>query len=228
MAKSEQRIKARLLRGKGESIKAIAKLLTVSPGSVSVWCKDVKLSQEQIEALEKRFRDPHYGRRLSYSIEQQKKKFEKMKMLLQEGIEDIGNLTQRELFLTGAALYWAEGFKKDSQAGLASMDPSMINFFLKWLNACFGYKHEDLIVRVTLNTSHKHRVKEVEKYWSGVTGIPINQFRKPFFQKFVWKKVYENPNNYFGVLRVKVRKSTDFLRKIQGYIEGLRLQSKIR
>ena len=98
----------------------------------------------------------------------------------------------------------------------------MIKIFLKWLFKCCGYKSEDLIFRVTANISHQYRIQEIQNYWSKITNISINSFRKPFFQKVKWKKIYENPNEYFGVLRIKVRKSTDFLRKIHGWIEGLK------
>jgi hypothetical protein len=227
MAKSSERLQAIILRKKGESIKEIAGKLKVSVGSVSAWCRNVKLSKKQINALEQRAKDPYYGRRLSYSLEQQRIRKEKTSRLIKEGIAEIHTLNKRELLIAGIALYWAEGFKKDSQVGLASMDPFMIMFYIKWLITCFGYHKEDLNLRVTLNISHKNRIGKVEKYWSDITGIPKKDFGKPFYQNFVWKKTYENPEDYYGVLRVKVRKSTDFLRKIKGYIEGLRLQAKM-
>lgn len=224
MAKPYEKLKARKLRKGGESIKVIAKKLHVSPGSVSYWCKDIKLSLGQIKELEKRYKDPHYGRRLQYALEQQKKRKLKIKKLKRQGVKEVGNLTKRELFLAGIALYWAEGFKKDSQAGFANSDPKMINIFLKWLYECCGYKDKDLILRITANISHKHRIDIIQNYWADSTNIPIKNFRKPFYQNVKWKKVYENPDEYFGVLRIKVRKSTDFLRKIHGWIEGLKKQ----
>jgi len=51
----------------------------------------------------------------------------------------------------------------------------------------------------------------------------VNQFSKPFFQNTKWKKEYENKENYHGVLRIRVRRSIDLLRKIFGYIEGINL-----
>lgn len=223
MAKFKEKSEAIELRKNGESIKDIAKKLGVSPGSVSVWCKDVRLTTSQIKELERRSIDPNYGRRLGNSIKQRAKKERKITTLLKEGIDEIGNLTKRELFLVGVALYWAEGFKKDTQVGFANSNPGMINLYIKWLNECCGVKNEDLIMRVALNISHKNRIDDIQKYWSESTKIPLMNFRKPFFQKFKWKKTYENPDEYFGVLRVKVRRSTDFLRRILGWIEGLRL-----
>lgn len=228
MAKFKEKIEAKSLRGQGKSIKEIAKLLNVSPASVSEWCRDVVLSDDQIKLLEQHARDPFYGKRLNNSLRQKQTAIDKTNNLSKLGQSEVGNLSKRDLFIAGISLYWAEGFKKDSQAGLASMDPGMINLYIRWLRECFGYQLDNLSVRVTVNISHEHRVGEIEKYWSKATGIPLVSFQKPFYQQFKWKKVYENQNEYYGVLRVKVCKSTDFLRKVNGYIQGLRNQATLR
>lgn len=225
MAKSLLRIEARKLRSKGESIKVIAKLLSVSPSSVSSWCSDVSLTPLQVKELQRRATDPNYGNRLKNSIKQRQIRLNNISTLNKAGIKELGKLSKRELFVVGVALYWAEGFKKDSQAGLASSDPFMIKLFINWLQMCFNYSQNDLSFRVTVNISHQYRIHEIQDFWSETLSVPPDNFQKPFFQNVKWQKVYENPNNYYGVLRVKVRKSTALLRKIHGYIEGMRLNS---
>jgi hypothetical protein len=221
MAKSEKKILARELRRQGRSIKSIAKELTVSQGSVSLWCRDILLTTEQLQALEQNFKDPRYGRRLQNSLSQQGVRIEKTKRLYELGKQEIGSLSKRELLLVGSALYWAEGYKKDSQVGLGSSDPKMMQLYVRWLIDCFGYTLDDLMFRVTINESHAYRVKEIVEYWARLFGIDESTFQKSFFQKAQWKKVYEHPEEYFGVLRIRVRKSSDFLRKIHGLIAGL-------
>jgi len=227
MAKSGLKIKARELRSGGESIKVIAKTLSVSPSTVSYWCKDVKLSDGQIRELERRAHDPRYGKRLANSLKQQNIRIEKTNRLIKEGILEVGNLLKRELFLSGVALYWAEGFKKDNMVGFCNSDPGMIKFFLIWLKKCFNYKVGDFRLRVGLNESYRDKTEEIEEFWSELTGVPLTQFQKPFYQKIKWQKIYNNTENYHGVLRVRVRRSTDFLRKIHGFIEGLSRQGSL-
>jgi len=222
MSKSVQKIRARELRKQGESIKEIAKKLKVSPSSVSTWCRDIELTPKQTKALEERARDPYYGRRGIYLASLKRKQNLKINKLIKKGAKEVGNLTKRELFLVGVALYWGEGFKKDKQAGIANQDPKIINMFIKWLQVCFGYRKTNLVARVIINSSHKNRADEIQHYWSKRTGIPMEQFRKPTLQSIIWKKKYENPNDYYGVLRIKVRKSADFLRSIYGFIAGLK------
>lgn len=225
MAKTKLKFKARSMRSGGESIKVIAKKLSVSAGTVSLWCRDVKLSHEQLRELERRAHDPNYGKRLENSLKQQKIRIEKTKRLFKEGIDQVGKLSDRELFLAGIALYWAEGFKSDSLAGFCNSDSDMIKFFLTWLKTCFGYKDSDFRLRLGLNESFRDKTNEIEDFWVKLTGMDKEHFQKPFYQKVKWQKQYDHPENYHGVLRIRVRKSTDFLRKIRGYINGLSLNS---
>lgn len=226
MDNSVQKSRAIKLRKEGNSYRNIARKLKVSASSINNWCKNIKLTLEEKNLLNKKTRDPYYEGRGIYLTKLKRQTEQKIKKLNNQGIKEIGKLNNREMFIAGAALYWAEGFKKDSQVGLASLDPAMIKFFIKWLKTCFGYANKDLSLRVTVNISHKNRINEIQDFWSNELSIPSNQFQKPYFQDVKWKKIYDNPNEYFGVLRVKVRKSKDFLRKNYGFIEGLRLQAQ--
>lgn len=221
MAKSELKIKARMLRKSGLGVKTIAHQLDVSSSTVSLWCRDIKLSPEQIATLEKNQRDPFYGKRLTYSLKQQGLRQEKEKAIRTEALAEVGNLSKRDLLVSGISLYWAEGFKKDNMVGFANTDPEMIKFILKWLETCFKVKNSEIRLRVGINESHKHRTKIIEKYWSNILNVPLSQFSKPFYQKIKWNKVYEHPEDYFGTIRVRVLKSTDLLRRIKGAILGL-------
>lgn len=52
MAKFKEKLKAREFRRKGVSIIEIAKKLGVSKGSVSLWCQDIRLTDEQKNKLQ--------------------------------------------------------------------------------------------------------------------------------------------------------------------------------
>lgn len=222
MAKSAQKILARNLRKKGFGINEIARKVDISKRTVGRWCADIKLSPIQEAKLWKRAKASKIENFKNYCKRRRERTLAKIKRIRNRGIKEIGQLSQKELFLSGVALYWAEGFKKDQRLGFASSDPYMIKFFLRWLKNC-GIKKEDIRLRVGINISHKDRTKEIKKYWSEITKISVRHFNKSFYQKTVWKKKYENKNDYHGVLRIRVNKSTDFLRKIKGWIEGLKL-----
>lgn len=221
MTKLNLQFKAKELRKSGMSIKGIAKELHVSPASTSKWCKDIMLTEEQLKELSRQAKDPFFGKRGKYLNDLKQKTIKKTEKLHLQGINEVGLISKRELFLAGVALYWAEGFKKDSRAGFASSDPAMIKLFIKWLMVCCGYTLKDLKFRVTANISHKYRISEIQDYWQEVTEAKTVDFQKPFFQNVVWQRTYSNPENYYGVLRIRILKSTDFLRKIKGWIHGL-------
>lgn len=225
MAKPKLRNKAENLRKKGFSIKQIAKKLGVSSSTVSIWCKSVKLTPELIAELEKRYRDPYYGKRYDNILKQKQKRLKIIETLKIDGINKIGKLNKRDWFILGVALYWAEGFKKDARLGFANSDPAMIKIFLKWLIEICAVPKDAIRLRVGINIEHKYRIEEIQNYWSELTGIPVNNFQKPYFQKFIWKKEYTNKNDYFGVLRIRANKQLPLFRKIHGFIEGLRLNS---
>lgn len=221
MSKLKKRKKAIKLRQQGKSIKEIAKKLAVSPASVHKWCLDIKLTLLQRKQLDQKVSEALQKGRKRVARNQRKKRLKEIRELKAKGVKEIGKLKKREFFLTGAALYWAEGFKKDSRLGFANSDPNMVKFFLKWLVEN-GVPKKDIRLRVGVNISHKKRIKEIEKYWSKLTDIPFSQFQKPFFQKFKWKKEFKKPEEYFGVLRIRANKQRVLFRTIYGYIEGLK------
>jgi len=225
MAKPEKKKTARKLRKKGESIKGIAKRINVSPASIHKWCQDITLTPLQRKELNRKVFDALQKGRKKVAQNQRQRRLKEIKELKARGIKEIGNLSKKEFFIAGAALYWAEGFKKDSRLGFANSDPDMIKFFLKWLIKSCGVSKEEIRLRVGLNISHKDRIEKVKKYWSELTEIPLNQFQKPFFQKFTWKKEFKNPEEYFGVLRIRANKQRRLFRKIHGWIEGLKLNA---
>lgn len=223
MAKSLQKIQAIKARKEGKSIKEIAKQLSVSVASVSMWCRHINLTEEQVKQLKIRVTDPNYGKKILYLRKVKANTDKKVRFLHEEGIKQVGKLSNREIFLLGIALYWGEGFKKDHQVGFATSDMRMAKFFIYWLEKCFFVNRNELVLRVTLNQAYESKKDNIELYWSKELNIPLINFRRATLQKSIWKKKYDNEEYYKGVIRIRVRKSMDFLRKIQGYIDGVML-----
>ncbi len=136
----------------------------------------------------------------------------------------VGKLSRRDLFIAGLALYWGEGYKGLSQElGFTNSDPVMIRFFIEWLWRVYKVSPDKLILRVSINGSHLSRVVEVERYWSRLTRVPLNQFTKTSLIKTAHKRVYGNESVHYGTLRVKVRSGTDLRRQILGSIQKLKM-----
>ncbi len=213
--------KAIAFRKQGKSLKKIAALLGVSVSIVSVWSKKVELTEAQKEKLKRRKVRIRHLRNLAKQSHLEK--VSRVKKLFSEANSEIKPLSKQELFLTGVGLYWAEGFKstKESRIGFCNSDPRMIKFIIKWFEKSLKVKKEDFILRTEFNETHKDRTEEIKSFWSKTTGIPLDKFEKPFYQKSAWLRNYTNHKEYFGVLRIRVRKSSELLNKMRGWINGL-------
>lgn len=130
-------------------------------------------------------------------------------------------MNDRELLIAGLALYWREGSKKDRIVQFCNSDPKVIQFLLVWLRRCFSVEEQDIRCVVGINEVYIQREKLVREYWSKVTGISLEQFTKTNFKKVLNKKVYDNFDNHYGTLSIKVRRPSRFYGKIIGLIEGL-------
>jgi len=223
MARIKEKNKVLKLRQKGKSINEIVKRLDVPKSTVSQWCRDVQLTQKQIERLVKRQESGSYKGRMKFLERIRRERMEEIVKLRKEGLKEIGNLNRRDLFIAGVAMYWSEGYTYPGgdQVGFTNSDPKMILFILKWLKEICKIPIEKLSLQIKINKLHKSRIKDIENYWSKLTKVPLVQFNKTILIKSSIKKIYPNFNVHYGTLRIVVRQGTKLRRKIHGWIEGL-------
>jgi len=222
MAYSLKKEQALILRKEGKSITFIAKYLNVSKSTVSLWCKDMVLTTQQIEAL--LLTQKTAGLKALFNVNEKKRKERLVtdKIIAQKGADDIGKMTDRDLFLLGLGLYWGEGYKyKHGGLGFTNSDPRMITVFLKWLESVYGISKENISLRISINAIHKERLEEIQLFWSKHTKIPLSQFTKVSFIKSFSKKVYKDNENYFGVLRVRVRQGSEYRKRLLGSLNAI-------
>lgn len=214
--------KVRHLRMAGYSLGEIYKKTQIPKTTIRTWITDIQLSDKHLNLLKDRVQKALQEGRIKAQKISKEKRIKKEVDLFHKGKKDIGELTPRDLFIAGVALYWAEGFKNkyEHRLGFCNSDPSMIKFYISWLEKCLKISKERIVLRLTLNESYKDRVDKMQNYWAQKLKISLSQFTKPFFQTSKWKKQY-NTENYYGVLRVHVRDSLDNLIRIRGWIEGL-------
>ncbi len=165
--KVAERVKARELRASGMTMPDIAAALGVSRGSVSRWTRDVEFTPGP--------RRP--GRRRGPNVLQRRKQAE-IDELLEEGRRRIGQLTEREFLVAGAALYAGEGTKGDGAVGFANSDPRMMAFFVSWLRRFFAVDEARLRVRVYLHEGLD--IEAATQFWSEAVGVPVAQFGRPY------------------------------------------------
>jgi transcriptional regulator with XRE-family HTH domain len=226
MANIRLREKARALRARGKSLSEIANLLRASKSTVSHWCRDILLSNDQLRSLSMlQARAGAYGRIRAAEA----KRASRIKSAREAGLRGagrVGRLTPRDLYILGLGLYWGEGLKSaNEEFGISNSDPAVIRTFIKWVESAFGIARRDLILRVSLNAVHAHRVSGVEQFWSHVTGVPLSQFTKTSLITTSSRKVYPANQAHYGTLRVKVRRATNLHRTVLGSLAELRRQA---
>jgi hypothetical protein len=213
------------LRTDGWSIKSIARDLKISSSTASIWCRTVQLtvqlSEEQKNLL--RVDSKNTSILLEYSAKRHQDKLIRQKDMLEKASSRITHLSFDEFFAAGLALYWAEGFKTISEGrlGFCNSDPVMIKFMIKWFKEVLNIPISDFILRVEINSEHINRLYEIQDYWSKVTNIPLIQFGKLYIKRTQTLQDYSKRSKYYGVLRIKVRKSLDKLITLLGWIRSL-------
>ena len=211
------------LRRKGLSYNEILKQVPVAKSSLSLWLKSVGLSKKQKQRLTKK----KIASALRGALSRKNQRLNIVKAIGDSARNEIGEINKRELWLIGTTLYWAEGSKQKEHnvsqvVKFSNSDPRAVRFFLKWLRVICEISRKDIHFRIALHENSANRLMKVKIYWSKITGFPLD-----CFQKVDWKKNKINTKrknvgqNYFGLLNVYVRKSTNFNRKISGWIEGI-------
>ena len=215
--KLELKLKARDLRKKGLAIKEIQKKLKVSISSVSLWVRDVELTKKQLEKLYLNKKTGNLRGSIIAARNKIKQREEITKKLNKLGEKDIGILTKRDKFIAGAALYFAEGGKTDRDLTFSNSDPRAIKFMIDWFREFCKIPNGKF--RGSLYIHDNLDRKKAEKFWSNLTGIPLNQFTKTYIVKNNTKRL-RKVKHIFGVFRISISDAS-LHRRVIGQINGL-------
>ena len=221
MAKSQLRIKARLMRRQGKSIRDIEKILGVSRSSASLWCQDIELTPKQINFLHKKMVIGSYKGRMIGAQLQREKKQKIVRDYRETGIKELNKFSDQDLFFLGLGLYIGEGNKRGNHLQFTNSSPEVIKLFILWLERIFKINREDMYFSLLINKIYKKDVEKKIKEWSKILGVRLDQFRKTVLIKAKNKKVYENSDKYLGTLVIRVKKSSNLLYRVLGLIYGL-------
>ena len=206
--------KATTLRTKeGLSYGSIAKQLKISKSTVSYWLRTVKITHKQQKKL--------YSNQVIHlntgPNSQKNRRIREVDRIIEEATLEIKKPLSMETYrLFGAALYWAEGSKK-SMFDMTNSDPYLILFWVKWLDKIFNIPAIEL--KPWLNIYPQQDEKKIKKFWSELTGIPVNNFGKSYVKPF--SKNYKKNNLYYGTIRVSVRKSTDYRYRVYAWTQAV-------
>jgi hypothetical protein len=138
---------------------------------------------------------------------------------------EIGQLSQRELQLIGAALYWAEGSKGSRwRLRFTNTDAGMVRLMMRFFR-------ESCQVPTARFSAHIHLHPHISErralaFWSALTGLSPRQFIRP--QRVVSRSsrgkrpIRRLP---FGTLHITINNG-DVRNRVTGWIHGLQARGR--
>lgn len=221
--KKSEKILAISLRKEGKTYNEILTVVTVAKSTLSLWLRSVGLAepqQQRITALKKaaQWNAAHAKRAI---------RVKRQSLIISNAEKEIVAVSDRELWLIGIALYWAEGSKEKSyspgtQLSFSNSDPRMIRLFILWLERCASVSRSDITCSIYIHESHRTNTERAVEYWSMHTQFPKENFTQIYFKK---NKINTKRRNigdlYYGLLRVTIAKSSTLNRKIAGWTNGI-------
>lgn len=216
-AKDAQRAKARELRLQGLTYDRIELELGCSKSSISLWVRDLpkppRRTREEASAIAKR----------GWEVTLQRRERERRETK-RAATETIGTVSDRELFLLGVGLYWAEGTKDKPHArrervAFVNSDPDVVRIFLAWLDLLEVPRSQH---KYHLLIHENADVAAAERYWADLTQSSPEHFGKTTLKKHNPKTVRKSTGEgYHGCLVVQVQQSAGLYRRIEGWWYGI-------
>jgi hypothetical protein len=207
------------LRKKGLSYREIEKTHHISKDTIRRWCKSVILNPQQIKHLNEK---QELGRQKAViqAVQSKKRKVIQAQQLATSiGVSQIGPLSEREEFLIGVSLYFAEGSKTGSGVEFTNSDPESVKFMVNWFQKYCEVDKQKIKFSLWLHENLDETKSII--YWSQLLQVAPKQFGKTFFakNKIESKKGRKNIHIY-GIIKARFY-SVEKLRLIKGWIKGI-------
>lgn len=209
------------LRKQGKTYLEIRQEVRVAKSTLSLWLRQVGLAKAQKQRITQKRLDAA----LIGALRKRENRIALTKKVKQEAAWEIGRLDKKVFWLAGAALYWAEGSKQKehnvaSGVIFSNSDPAMVKYFCEWLKECCGIGEQDINIELCIHNGCDVEISK--KYWAKIIPFIKNRIIPVRFKKGNSKSFRKNKGkNYFGLLRVVVRRSTILNRRIAGWFEEL-------
>lgn len=215
--KTKEREDARRLRLDGKSVIEIARTVGVSKGSVSLWVRDISLTEEQKDVLAKR--NPVFRGQFSGALVNKQKASEKRTEYQNDGRRRC--FSEPEDYRLMCALYWAEGNKARNEIGMTNTDPNMLRLFVQFLRKYFRCRDEDFSVSVMAHLNNGFTSEEIQKYWLSFLDLPPSCLRKFTLKTKYYPDVNKKTNRrVYGGCSVRVC-SSEILQTVYGSIQEI-------
>lgn len=221
MPKIDAKQKAVALRRQGLSYSEIRKQVSVAKSTLSLWLRSVGLAKAQKQNITQKRLDAA----LRGALRKKTDRIALTKKIKVEAAKEVGRLNKKIFWLVGAALYWAEGNKQKehnvaSGVKFCNSDPLMAKYYYNWLLEYCEVKKEDIQFEVYIHEGCD--TVGAQNYWRKIIPIPVNAPIPVRIKKGNSASYRKNKGkDYYGLVRLTVRRSTNLNRRITGWSEEL-------
>ena len=203
----------RSLRRQGWTYSEIMEVLPVGKGTLSGWCREIRLSQEQVNAIKER---RPQGIRTGVPVDTQRKRRREIAQIREAARTEARSLFDDPRWIAGTVLYWAEGDKATRRLSLVNSDPRALLLFVDWVR----HYHDAGAEFVLALHLHDGNDDDAAKAW---WRDALSLADVPFHKTFIKPPGTGHRKNHLahGVCRVMMRRSSNSWHRTMGWIDAV-------
>ncbi len=198
--------RARELRAQAWTLEEIAAELGCSKSSASLWTRGVDFTP--------RPRSRGHASQRPHPLHL--KKLAEIEECRQWAQAEVGEMSDRDLFMAGIGLYAGDGSKGEGRVTFSNSNPALVALFCRWFRRFFDVDESRLRARIYLHQGLD--LGAAEDAWSTLLAIPRSQFY-PAHRPRAVVSVRSNKHE-FGCAHVMYGCSRT-MRKVQGLLDTL-------
>ena len=199
------------LRRLGLSYGEVMDLIEVKKSTLATWCREVKLTPEQIEAIKQR-----RAQIPGIPVDTNWKRRAEIRELREVARSLVPELADDPNWVAGLVMYWTEGAKTRNKVSMANADPRALRLFIRWIQAHVTPQAQ-FSIQLHLHEGNDDRA--AQEHWRQETGLLEANFHKTFVKA---KGTGHRKNRLkHGICTVKVRKAADPWNIIMEWIDAV-------
>lgn len=203
----------RKLRRLGWTYSEIMEVLPVGKGTLSGWCGEIRLTEEQVEAIKAR---RPAGIRTGIPVDTQRKRRNEVARIRAEARGEVPARISDGLWLAGVILYWGEGSKTKHRLELTNSDERVLRLFIEWARTYVDSEAEFVLA---LHLHEGNDEVAAKAHWASHLGLEGPHYYKTFIKPI--GTGHRKNKLAHGVCRVMVRRSGDAFHRTMSWIDTI-------
>lgn len=185
----------------------IRSVIDVPKGTLAGWCREMRLTDEQIGTLKERTRSPRGVPR-----DTQRKRREEVERIRADARGFALTHLHDPLFVAGTVLYWGEGAKTSPRLALSNTDADALRLFTRWVRR---FHEPDAAFVLALHLHEGNDDDAARRWWAAALGLHDPEFTKTFVKPS--GTGHRKNRLHHGVCRVVMRRSADAWHATMGW-----------